>query len=97
MKSTLTCFCNEFRRLRTITLFFVVILLLLFKRFSITCCFNNGTSPSKINMGIAPTNNKLQVRKNKFLVKKKLLTCNYLTYQLKIYSEVLHDGSYRKL
>lgn len=36
-----------------------------------TPCFNKGASPSKTNIGIAPTNNKLFVRKNKFLVKKR--------------------------
>lgn len=67
--STLTCFCNELSRLRTMLSFVGVLLFIPFIRFFITSCFNKGASPSKTNIGIAPTNNKLFVRKNKFLVK----------------------------
>lgn len=71
--SILTCFCNELSRLRTILFFVGILLLTPFMRFFITLCFNKGASPSKTNIGIAPTNNKLFVRKNKFLVKKKYI------------------------
>lgn len=69
IKSILTCFCNEFSRLRIILVFIGALFPLI--RFSIAPNFKSGGCPSKTNIGMAPINNKLQVRKNKFLKKKK--------------------------